>query len=848
MKKGLIKAGCLILIFFVALLVCSKILNGRDTGLTAAMSPATLPVIRTEIEGQQMNLIRGVEEGMEIQTLRDSVSPLNADRTLKIIINLGETKLKGISYEVRSLDALDFLESNEVKEYEQKGDALEATLHLKNLLEEDWEYLLKITLELGNGKKYDYLTRVILNEELHTKEKLDFVQDFHNKTFHKDEAHSLIKNLESNSSGDNSRFQKVNIHSSFDQVTFGDLNIAPVGQEEYFLKDQDSEVGVFLVDYLARSENTDGSVSLYKVEEYYRVRYTSQRMYLLDFERTMEEYFQPQQKPFGKDNIALGIADADMEFSCSEDGKQIAFVTGGELWCYTPEEDKLFSVFSFLNQDYSNVRTNGSQHDIKILSIEENGDMDFLVYGYMSRGVHEGQTGIGVYRFSYSRNCVEEIGFVPSRDGFQLLKEEVGQFAYINKKEELFIMLGGMVYNINTKNKSWEVVAEGLQEESFAISAKGDRMAWQTGSNLYDAAQITIMNLDTGKKTILQAEENERILPIGFMKEDFIYGVARVGEIDLNRTYVPFPMYKLCILDSNQNLDREYAPAGLYIRTAKVEGNVINLERVKIGESGFEDAAADHMVNNEIEEVQAVFLKTIITEEKKTQLQLKLRNEITDTTPKLLNPKQVVYEGSREIALEQRTVGIRYYVFAKGKLDCFYSNASEAIEKANDCAGTVLDNRLNYVWERGHRKTKVKLAEIGPANFAAGNNSIEICANTLLRMEGKGQTALTGLQLGAGMVAALETELENAGVYNLTGCTLSQVLYYVNRGYPVMAMMSGDTMCLIVGYDKLNTIIMEPVRNETYYVGMNDSTKMFEEAGNVFYAYLPGQGLQSGEE
>ena len=34
-------------------------------------------------------------------------------------------------------------------------------------------------------------------------------------------------------------------------------------------------------------------------------------------------------------------------------------------------------------------------HDIKLLGIEENGDVDFMVYGYMSRGNHEGYSGVG---------------------------------------------------------------------------------------------------------------------------------------------------------------------------------------------------------------------------------------------------------------------------------------------------------------------------------------------------------------------------------------------------------------------------------------------------------------------
>lgn len=839
MKKGLIKAGILLIVFLGALFLYSYILNGRDVGVTAAMREPSLPVIRVEVEGYPVNLMRGIQEGMEIQTLRDSVAPLGEDRSLKLFIDLGETEIKEISYEVRSLDAAEFIEDTVVKEYEENGGRIEAELHLKNLLEEDQEYLLKVTLTVKNGKKYDYVTRIILNPRLHTKEKLEFVRDFHTRTFDKEEAKSLIKNLESDSTGDNSRFQKVNIHSSFDSVTFGNLKMTTMGEAEYYIKDQDEEVAVIVVEYAARGEEEGGKACIYRIEEYYRIRYTSQRIYLLDFERTMEEYFQPEQAAIGKDNLNLGIVSEELTYRTSENGQQLAFVTAGELWGYNKKEGKLYSVFTFLNQNYTDARTNGDQHDIKVLSQEENGDMDFLVYGYMSRGIHEGEMGIAVYRFYCSRNCVEEIGFIPCTEGYELLEETVGQLAYINKNSELFLMLEGMVYNINLEDKSCQVVAEDLADGSFAISESGKKLAWQTNHKLYDATRIKVLNLDTGGAVDVEVSETERIFPIGFMKEDFIYGVANASEIDLNRSVAPFPMYKLCILDEKDTLAREYAPDGLYISKAEVEGNVINLERMRLGSNGFEEAEGDHMVNNELEENARVWVTTIKTDGKKTQVLLKFRQEITDRTPQILTPKQIIYEENRRIELERKPLELRFYVMAKGRIDSCYSSAKEAIEQAQDCAGNVLNSQFNYVWERGHRKTKVRLMDIGRAVMASGSNSVEICANTILQMEGKGQNALTGIQPGSSLVEGMQAALENENVFNLSGATLSQVLYYVNRGCPVMAMLDSDTMGLIVGYDKLNTIIMNPERGEVYYVGMNDSTEMFEKAGNRFFAYLP---------
>lgn len=50
----------------------------------------------------------------------------------------------------------------------------------------------------------------------------------------------------------------------------------------------------------------------YNVEEYYRVRYTSERMYLLDYERTMTQ-IPDTTRMYANDKILLGITDENVD-------------------------------------------------------------------------------------------------------------------------------------------------------------------------------------------------------------------------------------------------------------------------------------------------------------------------------------------------------------------------------------------------------------------------------------------------------------------------------------------------------------------------------------------------------
>ena len=80
--------------------------------------------------------------------------------------------------------------------------------------------------------------------------------------------------------------------------------------------------------------------------------------------------------------------------------------------------------------------------------------------------------------------------------------------------------------------------------------------------------------------------------------------------------------------------------------------------------------------------------------------------------------------------------------------------------------------------------------------------------------------------------------LEGARVLDLTGCSLDAVLYYINKDIPVLASLNDGNAVLIIGFNELNTVLMDPLVGEPFKKGMNDSTEMFEENGNRFITYM----------
>ena len=94
------------------------------------------------------------------------------------------------------------------------------------------------------------------------------------------------------------------------------------------------------------------------------------------------------------------------------------------------------------------------------------------------------------------------------------------------------------------------------------------------------------------------------------------------------------------------------------------------------------------------------------------------------------------------------------------------------------------------------------------------------------------------LAQGDGVVQILDELFPDADVLDLDGCPLASVLYYVNQDIPVMAMLNDGTSMLIIGFNDLNTVLLNPATGQIYKYGMNDSEKLFSENGNHFITYI----------
>lgn len=842
MKKTILRCIYLAIVFIAAFFIIGAVVNQGNTDMTMEMGAATYPVIHMNVDGHEVNSLHGYAQAMDCSRQRDSITPLGQGRKVKITVDKYGQAISSLSFEVRSIDGQRLVENTQITDYTENGDTIQSEFAIKDLIEENTEYILVLLLTNDSGQIIRYYTRVIQTEDYHADEKIEFALDFHRRTFDKEAAKELTRYLESNSDGDNTTYSEVTIHSSFQQVTWGELPVERMTQPRVTIKELAAQTGSLELDYIVTLKEGK-QTNFYEVKEFYRLRYTSDRIYLLDFERNMQQIFDWDADVFVNNKISLGIVNENNIAVMESDGGNVfAFTDNNRLYCYNATDGKLSRLFSFYDGDYEDERTTWKKHGIKILNVDETGNVQFIVYGYMNRGRHEGEVGTVVYYFSGLLNTVEERAYIPDDGSYEVLAAEMQQLSYINKSDVFFFIHEGAVYAVNLSNRKSEIMVSGLTEGSFKVSGSNRMIVWQTGDNSNACGQLILMNLNTKEKTSIDSAEGEYIAPLGFMGEDLIYGMARAADVVRDNTgNVIFPMYGVYIQNEGGEILKTYRQNGIYIVGSEIQENQINLSRVQKDEEtgSYEEITDTQIVNAKVEVQGSNQLETVPTEKLEKVVQIASKGSVDAKTMKKMTPKEVLFEGQRTSLLEKTEEDIsRYYVYGKNGVEGIYTDEGNAVNLAYDISGIVVNDKGSYIWIKGNRSLKNQIMKIQGMGVTEEKNSLAICLDTILEYEGVMRNTEFMLNRGDTVPDILKENLENVQVLDLTGCSLDAVLYYTNKDIPVLATLNDGNAVLIVGFNELNTVLMDPLTGTVYKKGMNDSKQMFEENGNCFITYI----------
>ncbi len=728
MNKRFLKILISIFIFvgIVALHMVSVYNEGKD-GETV-LSESTLPVVSVMFEGLNINTLCGYTMDMEVEYMRENITPITEDNKVNILIDRYDNTIVNISYEIRSIDGERLIEEYNVDYFTVESDQVLVEFELSNMLEEDTEYMLNVILVTESHEKVNYYTRIIKESTPTIKQYIEYVLDFSGSTFDKDAFDEYKPSLERYGDNPDTNFGVVNNGSDTESLTWGNLNPTRISESAVQIKEIIGDISCIELNYIIQADDEYNNAQYYNVSEYFRVRQGTSMMYVYVYERRMEQIFECNTSTVTTSRINLGIdSDLNVEMSESPTGSFVSFVKERNLWCLDVTKNTMVNVFSLDSGTGDDVRNKFDNSDIEIVSTNQDGDVLFLVYGYMNRGAHEGKVGVALYQYIAETNVVTELVFVPSRKSYYVLRENVGKFAYITSDNLLYLMLEDSIYTITFDSNEYVQLVSGLREGNFIISDDNTMVAWHENGSLYEADSIRVIDIENNEDFIIKANENEYIKVFGFVGHDLVYGSATKSDIDVlaNET-VSFPMYKITV--RMEDSQEDYSKEGYYIKGININKNVINIERVKKDENGvLVSTDTDQFINKTTENINLSEKSVIATELKRQELVIN-KAYSTDAMVELteIEPKEIVYSNSNALTVENKTeyVDNNYYLYADGGLYLCTEDVSTAVALAQEKYGVVVNGKGEYIFARMSKTNNTSipgistLCEKGYANLA----------------------------------------------------------------------------------------------------------------------------------
>ncbi len=438
---------------------------------------------------------------------------------------------------------------------------------------------------------------------------------------------------------------------------------------------------------------------------------------------------------------------------------------------------------------------------------------------------------------------MEELAFVESVQSAQILCNYVGNIAYASGSDIFYAMLDQNIYAIDLTNKTASLVVDNIGAGEYKISRSESIIAWQ--NNL---SSLKLMSLSDRVESEIKADPGDHIILLGFMGEDLVYGLCHTSDVGVDTIGNPlYPMYNIRIGDLDGNILENYHPSDIYVTGVSIGDNQIKLTRVVKDESGENYISTyDDQIMSTLKAEEGSNLVTVVSVDVFEKIvQITTKNDIKSKQLRVLTPNQTLFEGSRNVKPEierDTTEKPFYYVYGMDGIRAIYTNPADAVKLANNAPGVVIGDDNDYVWLKGNLlRSNQNMTITRTAESYEGMDemsSTAVCIDLMLRYEGINRNVQALLDEGESVVSILKSSLPDAQILELDGCPLSAMLYYVNQDIPVLAMLNDGSSMLVIGFNDLNTVLMNPQTGQVYKYGMNDTDKLFSDNGYHFITYI----------
>ena len=834
------RIAILVGIFILSVIVFFALAGEEGTVTeTQEMSEAAFPVLFFTCSGEQVNETFGYTRQMDASSIRDTVTPVSSELTVSVVIDAYENEIDSAAYNVYDADGTEILEEHSAFSVTVEDGEGSADLMLYEEITDGTEVILEVILSVNDGTQLYYYTRLTMQNDIPLTLAMSFAKTFHEETLSGSDGSSLSGYLETSSGTEYTTPEHVTIESALSLVMWEGLSPVAASEISLDIVEVNESYQAFNLTYLVSVEATGAT---YYVEEYFRIRIVSSQAYLLDYDRTAEQIFTASDRAVSGDELQLGIRDTDVTYLSNDDGTVVSFVQAGELWEYDANKGTLTHVYGYLDTDEAGTadtdfRDLNMEHEFRILSIDDSGNLTFAVLGYVNRGTHEGASGLLLYYYDAINQTLEEMAFLESDSSYQVLKETLGTVFYVNEDGDFCLLYGDALYSMDTDSMEIQTLAAGIDADSCVSSESGQYAAFVSSGARSSAQVLYVADFETG--TVSEVSGNgSYVRPIGYFGENLIYGIAAPEDVITDDAgNVTFAMNTLVILNTDLSVKKQYDEGAYYVTDTELSDGSLRLTRVAKSGSTYEEASEDTIIDyDQLESTQAA--PDTGTESETGAQQVILCMSVSSDAEEIVLciPQASVSEGEvQDTLLMAGNASLDWRTYRKQDLIYGGDSVSKAVAEADDTAGVVLSADGRLIW----RRNNVGSASISniTAQTSAGS-SRTAALEAMLTADGvSADDAAAALENSTDIEEAVLSVLPNALVLDLSGCTLEEVLYYVAQGRPVAAYLDGSTV-LIIKYTSTTVTYFNALTGGSATYTTSQMESMFEDDGNVFYTWV----------
>lgn len=652
----------------------------------------SLPLVNVYYGEEKIATANGYTTVMEGQYLRDNLIPVGGDRNLPVKITTNGNTVQAIRYEVRSTDDNRLIDNGQIEEWSQKKGTLSFDMTVSAIVENKTEYQLIFIVSTDKFENIYYYNRIMVMNEDFVSEQIKFAKQFSLATLGENDEVSLAVYIEPDVELANDNLGKISLKSNYSLLTWSELRPKrqdgmTISAKEFCIKDN-GQAGTYTIEYQVKATNAEKVDETYNVAETIVVWTFNERQYVLAYNREVNQQWEATTQNVGNSFIDLGIQNTeDIEVVESESKQFIAYAINGDVYSMDLSNKQVTQLFALGANSAGELRNTKA----KVVRIDDEGNADFLVYGYSNATEHIGRNGISVIHYSHADKESNEIIFIPYSQPAEMIEKEVNKICYVNDGA-IYFMVDKDLHYVNFATKEHGTVISGLTDDSYAINQNRTAIAYNTNMQSFNSDEIAIIDFRTGTEKRITAENGEKLTVLGYTGGNLVYGITEAKNVAKNKLRIN----TLRILDEEFNEITTYSKENIIITGVEISDALINIKRMKKGKS----TSDDQLIDNTVKAEKAIKVSYYADTLKLHELAIAYTNALSGKDEvKTEDVAKVTYNADSEM---QTTITPgtenKFYVYAAGRLQDVCDNLSDAQTAGKTLDGLVLDTNGQKIW------------------------------------------------------------------------------------------------------------------------------------------------------